>query len=304
MPQRVAITGATGFVGRHVAGALVRRGHRVHVVARPGADITPLASLTGATVIRAGTTSAALEAALAPVAPDVVVHLAAAFRPDASAAGVDEMVAANVAFGTALLHAARASGCGAFVHTGTYSQHLGAGRGEVSNLYAALKQAFEEVLAYYVSAYALRAMTLVLHDNYGPADPRGKLLSLLTEAAATGVPLVASPGDQRLDLLHVDDVAEAFAVAVERVATFEAGHFERRAVRSGNAISPRELAGIVQQVLGREVPVRWGGRPHRPREIMTPPELPVLEGWQPRIPLDVGLRQVLLGEPLPGRAPR
>jgi nucleoside-diphosphate-sugar epimerase len=302
-PLRIALTGATGFIGRHVARTLSEAGHEVHALARRSSNTSGLLKAAGISVEVSDISAAALAATLGRFSPDVVVHLAAVAAPDDSAEGVDAMIAANLGFGTALLHAARASGCSAVVNTGTYWQFRGPAASDAVSLYAATKQAYQDILEYHASAHGARALTLVLYDTYGPADPRGKLVSLFATAASTGVPLVASPGDQLIDLLHVEDAAAAFAVAVERVVTCEAGHFERRAVRSGAVISPRDLAGMVQRVLGREVPVQWGGRPHRPREIMTPPALPILEAWQPAIGLEEGLRQVLLGEPLKGPTP-
>ncbi|MCS6864812.1 MAG: NAD-dependent epimerase/dehydratase family protein [Gemmataceae bacterium] len=75
MPHTVLVTGATGFVGSHVAEALVRRGDTVRTLARPGSDTRFVESL-GVTVIRGDLNDAsALPQAVAGC--DVVVHCAA-----------------------------------------------------------------------------------------------------------------------------------------------------------------------------------------------------------------------------------
>jgi len=75
MPQTYLVTGATGFVGSHVAEALVRRGDPVRTIARQGSDTRFLESL-GVAIIRGDFTDAAvLPAALEGV--DVVIHCAA-----------------------------------------------------------------------------------------------------------------------------------------------------------------------------------------------------------------------------------
>ena len=75
MPHTVLVTGATGFVGSHVAETLVRRGGRVRALARPRADTTFLESL-GATIVR-GDLSEPGSLAPAVEGVDVIVHCAA-----------------------------------------------------------------------------------------------------------------------------------------------------------------------------------------------------------------------------------
>ena len=84
-------------------------------------------------------------------------------------------------------------------------QHFGTPDYRPVNLYAATKQAFEDVLAYYADAQGIAAVTLELYDTYGPGDPRRKLIRILFEAARSGEPIQLSPGEQVIELLHVDD---------------------------------------------------------------------------------------------------
>jgi nucleoside-diphosphate-sugar epimerase len=75
MPHTVLLTGATGFVGSHVAELLIRRGDTVRTLARAGSD-TAFVEKLGVTVIRGDLTDAdALKRAVEGC--DVVVHCAA-----------------------------------------------------------------------------------------------------------------------------------------------------------------------------------------------------------------------------------
>lgn len=70
----ILVTGATGFVGRHVAEDLVRAGHRIRCLVRPGTDSRPLEA-AGFPVVRGEVLDAgSLAAAVAGV--DAVVHVA------------------------------------------------------------------------------------------------------------------------------------------------------------------------------------------------------------------------------------
>src|SRR5215510_15702074 len=67
----VAVTGATGFIGRHLTADLVERGVKVRAVVRPD---SPNAAPPGADIVRAPLKASALAAAFAGI--DAVVHLA------------------------------------------------------------------------------------------------------------------------------------------------------------------------------------------------------------------------------------
>src|SRR6266567_3660913 len=75
MPRTFLVTGATGFVGSHVAEALVQRGDAVRTIARPGSD-TALLEKLGVAIVRGDLTdAAAVQQAAAGV--EVVIHCGA-----------------------------------------------------------------------------------------------------------------------------------------------------------------------------------------------------------------------------------
>ncbi len=102
---RVLVTGANGFLGRHVVAALARRGHAVSALVRPHSPTDALPRVADVEVVRAELlTSGELAAALAEI--DVVVHLAAALT------GTREEQFAVTVLGTErLLEAMSRAGC-------------------------------------------------------------------------------------------------------------------------------------------------------------------------------------------------
>jgi nucleoside-diphosphate-sugar epimerase len=224
------------------------------------------------------------------VRPTVVFHLAARFVAEHRPDDVAGLVLDNVLFSSQLFEAMVRAGCHRLVNTGTAWQHRGGAAGVPVTLYAATKQAAEDVLRYYTDASPLRAVTLKLHDTYGPDDPRVKLFTLLARTAAAGTPLPMSPGEQLLELVHVDDVVAAFLVAAERLARADAPAHECFAVAAARRYSLREVVRLYGEITGRRADVVWGGRPYREREVMVPWEGPVLPGWEARIALPDGLR--------------
>jgi nucleoside-diphosphate-sugar epimerase len=116
-------------------------------------------------------------------------------------------------------------------------------------------------------------------------------VNLLLDAARTGTPLSASPGEQAIDLVHVEDAARAFARAGQMLLEDTHAGQRRFCVSSGTAVTLRAIAEQLEQALGTKVPVAWGGRGYREREVMTPScSAPVLPGWRATIALRDGLK--------------
>jgi nucleoside-diphosphate-sugar epimerase len=219
---------------------------------------------------------------LRSVHPDIVFHLASLVVGEHSADDVDPLVQSNILFGTQLLEAMALAGVSGIVNTGTYWQHYEGREYSPVSLYAATKQAFQDILQFYCEARGLCAVTLELSDTYGPGDNRPKLLSLLDRAARTGETLQMSPGEQLLDLLHVDDVVHGYEVAADGLL---AGHLpspSQYRLSSGSLVQLKDIVELYRQATGHTVSVVWGGRPYRAREVMEPRSpVPLLPGWIP-----------------------
>lgn len=290
--MRCLVTGASGFVGSRLCRALAARGADVGAIIVPGCNLDQLRPvLSRIQVFEHDGKTESLIAIAARVNPDIVYHLASLVLGDHDVSQITPLITSNILFGTQLLEAMSRCGIRRLVNTSSYWQHfLGDSSYSPVNLYAATKQAFEDILTYFVDADRVQAITLKLFDNYGNADPRPKLLNLLKQAASTGRTLEMSPGEQYIDLLHVTDVVEAFLCAGERLLEGSVKSQEFYAVRSGRPVQLRSLVDLAARVWGRTIPVAWGARPYRVRELMTVPRCAgALPGWQPQITLEVGL---------------
>jgi nucleoside-diphosphate-sugar epimerase len=198
------------------------------------------------------------------------------------------MVSANVGFGTALAEAVRRTGDCTFVNTATVWQHFEAQPYSPVSLYAAMKQAFTDVLQFYAEVEGLRVVTLELTDTYGPGDTRAKLLPFLVKAAREGTTMQMTDGIQLIDLVHVDDAVSAL------LATAEGVPGETYGATGGETVTLRELVPRFERATGLTVNVEWGVRPSRAREMLTPWLFsPPPPGWEPQVSLDAGLKTLV-----------
>ncbi len=289
---RVLVTGAAGFIGGAVVRRALARGWEVHALLGATCRESSLEEVRGRLTLHHHNGSMeGMLAILAASTPDLVVHLASLFVSDHTAADVDALVDSNLRFPLQLVEAMVHSGCLRLVNTGTSWQHFGTESYRPVNLYAATKQAFEDLVAFHHDAFGLACTTLRLYDTYGPGDTRPKLIRLLLEVASTGRRLDLSPGDQCLELTHAEDVAEAFLTAGDRLLAAPAPALESFLV-PGTRLSLKELVAAVSRTTGRDLNVGFGGRSYRAREVMEPvaSEGRTLPGWSPRILLEEGLR--------------
>ena len=184
------------------------------------------------------------------------------------------------------------AGVNCFVNTGTVWQHYSGQDYDPVNLYAATKQAFEAVLAYYTRATSIRAITLKLSDTYGPEDERGKLVSALERASCTGETISMSPGEQLVDIVHVYDVVRAFRIAAERLLSNVVDAEETYFVTTGRTVSLKDWVTEYVRVAGFNLKIDWGVRPYRPRELMVPYSGATIPGWKAEYDLERGVREI------------
>lgn len=224
--------------------------------------------------------------------PRRIIHFATEFRNAYQPAEAESMLAANVGFPVAVLEACRGIKDLEFLNFGTFYSHATGGNSPFS-FYAATKSAFESFLDFYAPANSWRAITLKIFDTYGPADPRPKLVPKLLEVLRTQTPFPLSQGQQKLSLVHVDDIVRAARVALSSFRSGEHLAYQLPASVTGLP-TLREVVATFEQAAGQKIQAQWGAVPYRDREIMEPKlDCPVLPGWKAEVSLADGFRQVV-----------
>jgi nucleoside-diphosphate-sugar epimerase len=287
------LTGGSGYIGRHVVSLLLNNGWKVALVSRPSTDLSffiPWGS--NLEIFEDDGTVNFIDRAIKSALPDLVIHMAAVARPENTPDAINEMIDANLLLGVQILESMHKHGCKKFINTGTYWKRSSSQTPDPMNLYATTKLAFETFIDFYVTSSEIQAVTLNLADVYGPNDFRPKLLTLLFNALQGGEAVDLTPGHQLINLCHVDDVARAFLIAAEQVMdSFDPGHAEY-AIAADKQLSIRDLVATIENVSGRKIPVVFGAKAYRKREIMVPWFGKRLPQWRQEVSLESGLSEI------------
>jgi dihydroflavonol-4-reductase len=252
-PDLNLVTGATGFVGSAVARALVARGRRVRVLARPNSDRRNLGGL--AVEIAEGAMEDPRSLARAVAGCRYVYHVAADYRiwvPDPA-----PMFRANVDGTRDLLTAALEAGAERVVYTssvatlglvpgGSATEETPSSVDDMIGPYKRSKFAAEQVARGLARERGLPVVIVNPSTPVGPGDikptPTGRLI---VEAARGQMPAFVDTG---LNIVHVDDVAEGHLAAAEN------GRIGERYILGGENMALAEILAGVAQAAGRRPP--------------------------------------------------
>ena len=241
--------------------------------------------------------TASVVSAVTSSRPDQIFHLASLYSRETSVETVEPMVASNLLIGVQLMEALRYTKIPAsIVNFGTYTQYYQVhGKFQSLNVYAALKNAFKDILGLYAEDLALPYLHLILYDSYGIGDWRNKLLPTIKDAVKSGNTLRLSDPKFILDLTHINDVVSAAICAQEMLSTFSmSSHSNRIYSISGDRLSLSELVNRVQTVIGYNLSVKWKAYKMPKRQIIRPWLGARPRNWKQSISLDEGLKSYFL----------
>jgi len=296
------VTGARGFLGRHVARHLRAEGWQVLGVGhgewtREDAEIWGVATWREAEI----DLRTLLDLAATSGPPELVFHAAGSASVSYSLEHPFLDFQRTVATTGLVLEALRTAAPGALVVYPSSAAVYGVtGKGPIVEAtpidplspYGVHKAMAEQLCLTYRKHFGLRSAIIRYFSLYGPGlrrqivwDLAQKITAKSTEVALDGT------GDETRDFLHVEDAARMVPLVARMT-----GH-EPMVVNggSGHAVSIRELAGVVAGELGEHTVIRFSGErrpgdpPYYQADVARLAELGFAPGWT----LQEGVRDYL-----------
>jgi len=296
--EKVAVTGATGFIGNHLVRLLVSAGCRPTLLGRSEKYGGLLAGVEGhvrwtpCDLLDAESVRAAIQ----KEKPNTLFHLAGTRR------GGEAADCANLNFyATAqLLEESRKNGVRRIVIAGS-AEEYGSQAGPLNE-----RLSLKPSTGYGISKALATKHALALNARegcpvvvvrpfsvYGPGQPREMFVAQAVEAAVRGVPFKMSIGEQKRDLVFVADVARGLirAAMTPRI--------EGKVINlaTGRPYRLRDVAERIWQMSGTSAPLVIGALKPGPDELCDTwadiGEAAKLLDWQAEVELDEGLRQTI-----------
>lgn len=227
--------------------------------------------------------------------PDAVLHLAAFYTGRHDRGSADELIASNIGFTAQLLEALSKTDCGHFISIGTFSEFRnGCAAGYCpNNLYSATKSAERPIISWYQTISRWSWSDVIVYSPYGRRNASKKVIDYMADAFDSAAPVAFTKGEQVLDFIHVDDMADFFCALLRKLPLLPEEPFRRFHLGTGEGHSVREVGAVMEKVWGRRMNADWGGRPYSEQDIMyaVAPVSRTREvlGWRPRIGLEEGL---------------
>jgi UDP-glucose 4-epimerase len=304
--MRALITGGGGFIGSHLADALLERGDEVSIVDNLSTgrheNLADAISNGAELHVEEITDERAMSRVFEEARPEVVFHLAAQPHVQRS---VDEPVLdlrSNIEGTVKLLELARRYEPRRIVFSSTGGAIYGEGEGRALPLteddeclpfsqYGQSKMAAELYLDLYERLHGISSIALRLANVYGPRqDPNGEagVVAIYSLKMHSGEqPVVFGDGEQTRDLIYVGDVVRAFIAGADSDA---GGRYN---VGTGVETSVLQLGEMLAPMCGVSFEPRFEqARPGEIQRILTSSDRArETLGWQAEVSLAEGLRR-------------
>lgn len=289
--RKLAITGATGFLGSHLLAAiLAETDYTVLVLKRSASNTSRIRNfLHDSRVEFYNIDTEPLEAVFREHSVDVFLHCATNYGRGGD--DVLDVVQTNLVLPLNALQASIKNGVRLFINTDTIINK------NVSH-YSLSKSHFLDWLRVYSTR--VKAINLPIEHFYGAFDNETKFTTHIIRSLLNEVKTIdLTEGNQRRYFIHIRDVISAFMTILAKQETIDGG-FHSFDISAETSVSVREFVLLVKKLTGNTATrLNFGALPYRANEIM---ELKTdisglkLLGWAPTVSLEEGLKQTITAE--------
>ena len=292
----IVVTGASGFLGRHVVEELAKWSFDQVAITRDDLSSKLNKELIKVASVHSGSSVEDFESFFTNIpGPVVLVHLAAHYASNHTSGDVSKLIESNIHFPSRLVDALSSTKPGSVViNISTLFQHFESRDYSPLSLYGATKESFLKILDFYAESELLKVADITIGDTYGTKDVRQKLINLLISHVGSTDTLRLGSGRQNMSLMHITDVARGIFEFIKDHQSIPYKEVWRVQMQPTENISVRKLVAKIERISGKPMFCTFDASRDRKREIYSPIEgLKKLPNYEPLIDLETGLKSLL-----------
>lgn len=285
--EKIAVTGATGFIGSHLVNKLKKDGFKLNVLVREKSEKGKKGVFYGDLVKNQG-----LENFLKGAR--VAVNLVGGYHPpfnnqlETNALALNNLCEAAIKAGVKkIIHISSSAVYGSRPQKGLFTER---NKANPDTLYGLSKYFSEEIGSYYHKNYGLNFIILRPSNVYGPGNEDGVIYRFAKSIKEKGYVEIFGDGKNLRDYLFVDDMVNAIVKAIKFDCKFEVFN-----VGLGKAYSLLAVVNLFERVFERRVKIQYKKELVKTSYLIASNvnKAKKLLKWQPKHSVEEGLKITL-----------
>lgn len=300
--SHILITGANGFVGRHLSKTLLSNGCKVTQIVR---SVAHVGQATGVQHVLDLSDRVKVAKVFSLLQPDYVIHLAGSKNRVNDVAQFRDTYDTNLLISLNIIDACRTlTNFKRLIYLGTCDEYgyaptpyVETQREVPTNTYGLSKLAVTQILSCLFHSYRFPSVVLRPTVIYGPGQGEDMFLSALIQSLLAGEDFAMTSGEQRRDFVFINDVVDAIIKALKASDRVNGAIIN---IGAGIQYQIKEAATIVANLINSDVGkrIKFGAIQYRSNEVMdyavVIASAKELLGWYPSTNLEDGLQQTVM----------
>ena len=282
--QLILVTGATGFVGKHLVKKLIANNFSVAVIARKTSNINFFIKNNIKIFYVENDIKSIFENKI-----NGIIHIATSYGQNGL---ISDIFQTNVVFPLQLLEEGIKHNIEFFINTDTFFTKSKSEYDHLNN-YTKSKTIFVELIQQFSSI--TKIINFKLEHVFGEGDSENKFVAQIIQRLKTNeVSIDLTDGSQKRDFIYIDDVIEAYLTVLNKIESFSS--FSEFEVGTGNSISIKEAVIIIHNCIGSTSLLNFGALPKRKGEfIESIANIKALKnlGWKNKYDFRTGIKKIL-----------